>query len=123
MADATVTVTLGGHSVGTATSALAAGATEAAWSVTVPAAATYITGTSLTLSVTATRDGYAPAAPVTHTLTVDLAAPAVSYTAPASLTVGRAIAALTADQHGHGHCRRQRLCGNGRPAAGPGPRR
>ena len=91
VAGATVTVTLGGHRVGTATSAIAVGSNEAAWSVTVPAAATYITGTSLTLSVAATRGSYAPAPDVTHTLTVDLAAPAVSYTAPASLTVGRAI--------------------------------
>ena len=91
VADATVTVTLDGHSVGMATSATAPGANEAAWSVPVPAAATYITGTSLTLSVAATRRGYAPAPDVTESLTVDLSAPAVSYTAPLTLTVGAAI--------------------------------
>ena len=84
-------MTLGGHSVGTATSAVAVGATDAAWSVAVAPNAAYITGASLTLTVAATRGSYAPAAPVTHTLTVDLAAPAVSYTAPTALTVGAAI--------------------------------
>ena len=91
VAGATVTVTLGGTALGSVTSA-----NDGAWSVTVPAAATYITGASLTLLVAATRAGYAPALPFTDTLTVDLTPPAApDYTAPANLTVGVAVTALT----------------------------
>ena len=91
VAGATVTVTLGGHSFAAVDSALAPGASAAAWSVAVAADAAYLIAPGVDLTVSATRSGYAPAPPVTHTLTVDLAAPAVSYTAPLTLTVGAAI--------------------------------
>ena len=64
-----------------------------AWSVSVPGDATYISGTSVSLSVTATKPHYTSVT-VTRSLTVDLTAPAVSYTAPQSLTVGVAITAI-----------------------------
>ena len=50
----------------------------------VPAGAAYIVDAapSLTLTVTAAKPGYAPASDFTDTLTVDLTAPDVSYTAP-----------------------------------------
>ena len=66
-----------------------------AWSVTVPADATYITGTSVAVSVSASKTGFTVPSDVTRTLAVDLAAPSVSYTAPASLKVGVAISAVT----------------------------
>ena len=66
-----------------------------AWSVTVPADATYITGTSVAVSVSASKTGFTAPSDVTRTLAVDLAAPSVSYTAPASLKVGVAISAVT----------------------------
>ena len=86
-----VTVTVGSMTL-TATSAEADPAT---WSVTVPANAAYITGTSVNVSVSASKTGFAAPSPVTRTLAVDLAAPSVSYTAPASLKVGVAITAVT----------------------------
>ena len=86
-----VTVTVGSMTL-TATSAEADPAT---WSVTVPANAAYITGTSVNVSVSASKTGFTAPSPVTRTLAVDLAAPSVSYTAPASLKVGVAITAMT----------------------------
>ena len=86
-----VTVTVGSMTL-TATSAEADPAT---WSVTVPANAAYITGTSVNVSVSASKTGFAAPSPVTRTLAVDLAAPSVSYTAPASLKVGVTISAVT----------------------------
>ena len=65
------------------------------WSVTVPAAASYITGTTVDVSVTATKASYTDATAVTRTLDVDVVDPAISYTAPASLKVDVAIAALS----------------------------
>ena len=86
-----VTVTVGSMTL-TATSAEADPAT---WSVTVPANAAYITGTSVAVSVSASKTGFTSPDAVTRTLAVDLAAPSVSYTAPASLKVGVTISAVT----------------------------
>ena len=66
-----------------------------AWSVTVSANAAYITGTSVAVSVSASKTGFTAPNDVTRTLSVDLAAPSVSYTAPTSLKVGVAITAMT----------------------------
>ena len=89
-AGVSVTLILGTETFAAVTSAKVQGATDATWSVTVPANAAYVTGTSLALSVTAAKTGYTAPAPVTRSLTVDLTAPtAPSYTAPAALTVGR----------------------------------
>ena len=82
----TVTVNIGGTPVGTATSEAGGD-----WSVDVGEDEGSITGTSVSLSVTATKTGFTDAMPVSRTLTVDLTAPTVSYTAPLSLTVGDAI--------------------------------
>ena len=87
-ADVSVTVTVG-------TTELTATSTATAWSVTVPADATYIAGTSVTVTVSATKAGFTAASPVTRELTVDLSAPSASYTAPATLQVGVAITAMT----------------------------
>ena len=65
--------------------------------MTVPANAAYITGTSVSVAVSASasKTGFTAPSPVTRTLAVDLAAPSVSYTAPASLKVGVTISAVT----------------------------
>ena len=86
-----VTVTVGGTEL-TATSA---DADPATWTVNVPVDATYITGTSVDVTVSASKAGYTSPSDVTGTLTVDLAAPtAPTYSAPVSLKVGEAITAL-----------------------------
>ena len=78
----------------TATSADDGG--TATWSVSVPAASSYITGTSVDVTVSASKAGYTAPSDVERTLTVDLTAPtAPSYTAPTSLTVGAALTAIT----------------------------
>ena len=88
----TVIVGIGGTTL-TATSADEAG--TAAWSVSVPADAAYITGTSVAVAVNASKTGYSPPGSEQRTLTVDLVAPAPpGYTAPGSLTVGVPIAAM-----------------------------
>ena len=87
---APVSVTVGSQSPLTATSAA-----NGAWSVDVPANATYITGTSVNVSVSASKTGFTSPSAVTRTLAVDLTAPSVSYTAPSSLKVGVAISAMT----------------------------
>ncbi len=70
--------------------------TNGAWSVDVPGNATYIAGTGVSVTVSATKTGYTAAAEVVRTLTVDLVAPTPpSYTAPASLKVGDAITEMT----------------------------
>ena len=79
----------------TTLSATSAEADPATWTVNVPANAAYITGTSVNVSVSASKSGFTSPSDVTRTLTVDLAAPSVSYTAPASLKVGVAISAVT----------------------------
>ena len=85
----TVAVTLGGTALTSATSDA-----DGAWSVAVGAGATYITETSVTLSVTASQTGFTSET-VTRALTVDLTPPTVSYTAPDSLKVGEAVASIT----------------------------
>ena len=85
----TVAVTLGGTALTSATSDA-----DGAWSVAVGAGATYITETSVTLSVTASQTGFTSET-VTRALTVDLTRPDVSYTAPDSLKVGVAVASIT----------------------------
>ena len=81
----TVTATIGTETLSTTSDA------AGDWSVTVPSNAGYIMGSSVLLTVTATKTGLTDAMPVSRTLTVDLTAPTVSYTAPLSLTVGDAI--------------------------------
>ena len=90
-AGVSVTVAVGTTEL-TATSAAADPAT---WSVSVPANAAYITGTGVSVSVTASKSGFTSPSAVTRTLAVDLAAPSVSYTAPSSLKVGVAITAVS----------------------------
>ena len=75
--------------------AMSASADPATWSVSVPAGATYITGPSVSVSVTASKSGFASPSAVTRMLAVDLAAPSVSYTPPSSLEVGVAITAMS----------------------------
>ena len=95
-AGVSVTLTLGTETFAAVTSAKVQGATDATWSVTVPANAAYVTGTSLALSVAAAKTGYTAPADVSRSLIVDLTAPtAPGYTAPAALTVGEAITAMS----------------------------
>ena len=89
-AGVSVSVTIGSQSPLTASSD-----NNGAWSVRLPANAAYITGTSVAVSASASKTGFTAPSPVTRTLAVDLAAPSVSYTAPASLKVGVAITAMT----------------------------
>ena len=87
-----VTVTVGTTEL-TATSAAADPAT---WSVSVPVDASYITGTSVDIAVSAAKTGFTEPSAVQRTLTVDLTAPtAPAYTAPASLQVDVAITAMS----------------------------
>ena len=86
-----VTVTVGTTDL-TATSAAADPAT---WSVSVPPGASYITGTSVAVTVSASKTGYTSPSDVTRTLAVDLTAPSATYTAPSSLQVGVAVSAMT----------------------------
>ena len=90
---ASVTVEVGSESL-TATSADVSGTAE--WSVSVPAGASYIAGTSVTVTVSASKTGYASPPDVTRTVTVDLEAPtAPDYTVPGSLKVGEPITRMT----------------------------
>ena len=87
-----VTVGIG---TGTLASTSADAAGTATWSVSVPADASYITGTSLDVEVNASKIGYGAPAAVTRTLTVDLSGPtAPTYSAPSSLKVGQAISVI-----------------------------
>ena len=89
---ATVTVTVGTTEL-TATSAHTDPAT---WSVSVPANAGYITGTSVDVAVNASKSGYTAPDAIERALTIDLTAPTPpTYTAPASLKVGETIAAMS----------------------------
>ena len=93
--EAGVTVTV---QVGTATlnATLADDNGTATWSVDVPVAAVYITGTSVVVRVSAAKTGFTAPADVQRTLTIDLTAPtAPSYTAPGSLKVGAAITTMS----------------------------
>ena len=84
--DASVTVTVGTEELTASSTAMGT------WSVAVPANATYITGTSVTVTVSASKTGFTAASDVTRTLVVDLTAPtAPSYTTPTSLKVGEAM--------------------------------
>ena len=94
VAGVTVTLTLGSETLTAATSAIAAGKTAATWTVAVPPDAAYISGTGVALTVSASKGGYT-ATTLGRDLTVDLVAPTLSYTPPATLTVGAAISALT----------------------------
>ena len=68
----------------------------ATWSVNVPADAVYITGASVVVGVSAAKTGFTAPADVERALAIDLTAPtAPSYTAPATLKVGAAIAAMS----------------------------
>ena len=66
-----------------------------AWSVDVPAGASYLTGTNVAVTVSASKTGYTPPGDVTRALAVDLTAPSATYTAPSSLQVGVAVGAMT----------------------------
>ena len=88
-ADVDVAVTIGST---TLTTTSVDGGGTATWSVLVPGGAPYIAGTSVGVSVSASKAGYAPPDTVQETLTVDLTAPtAPTYSAPAALRVGEAI--------------------------------
>ena len=77
-----------------ATSAADSG--TARWSVSVPAGASYLTGTSVTVSVSASKTGFTSPSAVRRTLRIDLTAPtAPTYTAPGSLKVGEAITTMS----------------------------
>ncbi len=82
--------------VGTTTlTAESADADPATWSVSVEGAASYITESSVTVTVSAEKAGYVSPSDVERTLAVDLTAPeAPTYTAPGSLKVGAAITAM-----------------------------
>ena len=91
-ADVDVTVTIAETPL-TTTSTDNSGTAE--WSVNIPADASYITESSVEVTVNATKTGHVAANEETVTLTVDLTVPtAPTYTAPASLQVGVAISAL-----------------------------
>ena len=77
---------------GTLTATSADDAGTARWSVSVPANASYITGTSVEVEVNASKAGFSAPSAITRSLTVDLTAPtAPGYTAPVALKVGVAI--------------------------------
>ena len=81
-AGASVTVTVGTMAL----SAVTAGSTGS-WTVSVPAAASYVSDGQLTISATATRSGYSDGS-ASATVTVDTVPPSVSYNnVPTSLTV------------------------------------
>ena len=80
----------------TTLTATSAGAGTATWSVTVLANASYITGTSVEVTVSASKSGFAAPNDIVRTLTIDLTAPTVpTYTAPSSLQVGTAITTMS----------------------------
>ena len=75
-AGVSVTVTVGSTTLTAATSALVSG--TATWSVAVPANASYVTGTSVQVSVSASKTGFPSPSALKRTLAVDLTAPALS---------------------------------------------
>ncbi len=81
----------------TTLTATSSNATPAVWSVDVPEAASYISGTSVGLTVSATKTGFTAANNVTRALTVDLSAPSATWAVPTSLTVGQTITAIAPD--------------------------
>ena len=64
-------------------------------SVSLPPGASYLTGTGVAVTVSASKTGYTAPSDVTRALAVDLTAPSATYTAPSSLQVGVAIGAMT----------------------------
>ena len=68
--------------------------TGTTWVVAIPADDSEITGTSVTVTATATLSG-STTGEATRTLTVDLTPPTATYAAPATLTVGTAITTIT----------------------------
>ena len=88
-----VSVVIGSTTL-TTTSADDAG--TATWTISIPADATYITGASVDVTVSAAKTGFTAPSDVQRTLTVDLAAPtAPTYAAPSSLQVGEAITPIS----------------------------
>ena len=81
--------------IGTQSPLITTSAANGTWSVPVPANADYITGTSVTVTVSASKTGFISPNDVARKLAVDLTAPSVSYTAPGTLQVGVAIRAMT----------------------------
>ena len=94
-----VAVTIGSENPLKASSAKAqnAGADDlATWSVSVSQNAAYLSAGTVVVAVSAAKAGYTAANPVNRNLSVDLAAPSVSYnTLPASLQVGVAISSMS----------------------------
>ena len=89
-----VSVQIGSETPLTATSADDGNGT-ATWSVDVPGDTAYITGSSVTVTVSASKTGFTDPSDVVRTLAIDLTAPtAPTYTPPISLKVGEAIAAM-----------------------------
>ena len=84
-AGVSVTVTVGGTDLTTTSDA------NGAWVVSVPADADYITGPSVSVSVSVTKTGFTAAEPVTRALVVDLQAPMLPRyeTAGFTLKVGQ----------------------------------
>lgn len=75
---------------------LSSTANPATWSVSVPANASYITGTSVDVSVSASKTGFSGSSVVERTLTVDLTAPTVpTYTMPPVLIAGVEVTAMS----------------------------
>ena len=95
-AGVSVVVKVGSQTFDAVTSAIPTGETTATWSVSVPTAATYITGTSVAVAVSASKSGFTAPDKVARTLSIDLTAPSAStYTAPGSLKVGVALSAVS----------------------------
>ena len=84
---ATVSVTIDSGNARPAT------VTDTTWTVTIPADDNEIAGTSVTVTATATVGSTTGEA--TRVLTVDLTPPTATYAAPATLTVGTPITAIT----------------------------
>ena len=78
--------------LGSGTLTVTSGA-DGTWSVPVPPAASYLTEPSVGLTVSASKAGFVAPVDVMRTVMVDLTAPTVSYTPPASLKVGAVLAA------------------------------
>ena len=91
------------------------------WEVDVPADASYITGTSVAVRVTASKAGFLAPDAVERTVAVDLVAPETTYGTPGPLQVGVAMTALNAELHAHRHrvLRRGRACPRGSTSARP----
>ena len=86
-----VSVQVGSAALATTSSS----ADPARWSVDVPGSADYVTESSLSVTVAASRTGYTPPSDVTRSLAVDLTEPTSrSYTAPTSLKVDADITAM-----------------------------